>query len=86
MVITIYSDRGHAWGKVSKALLSRLGIEKDISKFSYMNGTYAFLEEDNDLPVLCKALREQGKAVTFNERVAQYNLSRIRGYRHYEYN
>jgi len=83
MIITIYSDSGHAWGKVKKALLDRLGIAKDISMFSYMRDNYAYLEEDCDLPKLCSALRKQGKAVSFNERVAHDRPSRIRSYQTY---
>ena len=84
MIITIYSDNGHAWGKVKKALLDRLGIAKDISPYSFMRDDYAYLEEDSDLPRLCSALREQGKAVSFNERVAKYNQSKIRQYEEYK--
>jgi len=83
MQITIYSDSGHAWGKCKKALLERLGIAKDISKYSYQRDVYAYLEEDSDLPLLCQALRKQGKAVSFNERVAEYKQSKIRQYEEY---
>lgn len=83
MNITIYSDSGHAWGKCKKALLDRLGIAKDISPYSFMRDDYAYLEEDNDLPILCQALRAQGKPVTFDEREAKYNQSKIRQYEEY---
>jgi len=84
MIVTIYSDNSNAWGKVKKALLDRLGIAKSISNHSFMRDDYAYLEEDSDLPKLCSALREQGKAVSFNERVAKYNQSKIRQYEEYK--
>ncbi len=84
MIITIYSDNSNAWGKVKKALLDRLGIAKSISNHSFMRDDYVYLEEDSDLPILCQALRKQGKAVSFNERVAKYNQSKIRSYEEYK--
>lgn len=83
MVVTIYSDAGHAWAKVKKALLDRLGIAKDISQFSYQRDVFAYLEEDNDLAILCSALRKHNRPVTFNERKAEHRPSKIRQYEAY---
>ena len=33
MKITIYADPGHAWAKVNKALLNKLGITDQISSY-----------------------------------------------------
>ena len=48
MTFTVYSDPGHAWVKVPRDLLKTLGIESDISPYSYMRGEFAYLEEDCD--------------------------------------
>jgi hypothetical protein len=43
-----FMDDGHGWVKVEKQLLKTLGIEKNISSYSYMKGDVAYLEEDSD--------------------------------------
>ena len=84
MIITIYSDAGHAWAKVKKQFLVKLGIAKDISHYSYQRGDYAYLEEDCDLTTLCKALDANGITYTFNEKVAYERPSKIRSYQLYK--
>lgn len=82
--ITVYSDPGHAWGKVKRDVLHNLGIAKDITHYSYQRGEYVFLEEDQDLPRLCQALNERGTRVKFVEKNTD-NHSRIRTYQRYSY-
>lgn len=68
-VYDIYSDPGHAWIKVTIAELERLGIEKNISPYSYILGDYAFLEEDCDFATFVDAKKAAGEeltAVNFN--------------------
>lgn len=45
-----YTDPGHGWIGVKVQLLEQLGIQAQISEFSYINrkGTMAYLEEDCD--------------------------------------
>lgn len=45
-----YTDPGHGWIGVKVELLRELGIQAQISEFSYQNenGTMAYLEEDCD--------------------------------------
>jgi hypothetical protein len=45
-----YQDPGHGWIAVKVELLEQLGINGQISEFSYINetGTTAYLEEDCD--------------------------------------
>jgi hypothetical protein len=45
-----YQDPGHGWIAVKVELLEQLGIDGQISEFSYINekGTTAYLEEDCD--------------------------------------
>lgn len=83
MIFTIYSDAGHAWVKVKKQFLSKLGIDKEISHYSYQRGDYAYLEEDSDLGTLFKALDRNGISYSFNEKVAYERPSKIRSYERY---
>lgn len=48
---------GHGWFEVDKSQLETLGIEKEITQGSYMNGDKAYLEEDCDLVTFIKAMQ-----------------------------
>jgi hypothetical protein len=85
MVITIYRDNSTGFGKVSIALLDRLGIANKISSKSFMNDNYAFLEEKTDLLIFCRALSANGKPFKFDERIAKYYGSKIKQYTRYSY-
>lgn len=82
MKLTIYADPGHAWCKVPRSLLVKLGIDGDITTFSYQRGEYVYLEEDCDLPLLITTLRAWGKSVEFKE-LHTNKQSKIRSYSHY---
>ena len=81
--IQVFADPGHAWARVSKARLVKLGIADKISSYSYQRGANAFLEEDCDLSVLVKALKEQGYEVKFREGWTN-KQSKIRSYNTYK--
>jgi hypothetical protein len=83
MKINVYGDPGHAWAKVKKSTLVKLGIADKITTYSYMRGDYAYLEEDCDLSTLVSALRAAGVPFEFKEHVARFKQSKIRGYSHY---
>ena len=82
MKITIYADPGHAWAKVNKALLNKLGITDQISSYSYMRGDKAYLEEDCDLTTLVNALTKNNINFSFEERHTD-KTSKIRSYTRY---
>ena len=82
--IKVFADPGHAWARFSKAKLVSLGIADKISSYSYQNGNNAFLEEDCDLGVLVKALRDRGYEIKFNESHTN-RQSKIRGYNTYKF-
>ena len=84
MIITIYADAGHAWGKVNKALLEKLGIADKISRYSYMRDHKAYLEEDVDLQILFNALDANGYKYRIDDRFS-HKTSRIRGYDSYKH-
>jgi hypothetical protein len=81
--IKVFADPGHAWARVAKSKLVKLGIADKISTYSYMNGTNAFLEEDGDLSLLIGAIRERGYEIKFNESHTN-RQSKIRGYNTYK--
>lgn len=83
MIITIYADSGHAWGKVNKALLNKLGIADKISRYSYMREDKAYLEEDVDLIMLFDALDAQGIKYRIEDRFS-HKTSKIRSYDAYK--
>jgi hypothetical protein len=81
--IKVFADPGHAWARIAKSKLVKLGIADKISTYSYMNGTNAFLEEDCDLSLLIGALRDHGYEVKFNESHTN-RQSKIRSYNTYK--
>jgi hypothetical protein len=74
-----FSDPGHGWLKVPKAELVKLGIVDKISKYSYMRGDCAFLEEDADATLFIEEMEKRGFKVEFRESNADKD-SRIRNY------
>lgn len=83
MKIIVYADPGHAWAKVSRKLLIKLGIESEISRFSFQRGDFCYLEEDGDLSLLVSKLKEQN--INYSFKVNNSNKrSRIRNYYSYQ--
>ena len=66
--ITIYADRGHAWGAVKMDELDALGIADKISEYSYQRGDIAYLEEDCDLGLYLNAIKAAGEGFEFVEK------------------
>ena len=78
-----FTDPGHGWIKVPKALLKELGIAEKITKYSYQRGEFAYLEEDCDATVFADALEKRtGCKLKFQEHTADHP-SRIRKYETY---
>lgn len=77
--IIVYNDPSHAWGKIKRRVLKQLGIEKEISSYSYQLRDNVYLEEDCDLPVVYKALSSTGYNIKFVEKSTN-KQSRIRNY------
>ncbi|MEY3123264.1 hypothetical protein [Nitrosomonas mobilis] len=82
-VFSFYADAGHGWLRVQKSILAELDIAEKISSFSYQRGDYAYLEEDVDLSLFLKAMRDRGIEPEFREYHSEY--SRIRSFDHYRY-
>ena len=58
-----HADPGHGWLAVSRDLLRELGIERDITGYSYVSrdGQTVYLEEDLDAATFAKAWEAAGK-------------------------
>lgn len=78
---TIFEDAGHAWLEVSRAELVELGIQGEISPFSYQKGGDVFLEEDCDLGVYVGALKARGIELKFDR--VYHDRSPVRGFHSY---
>ncbi len=57
--LTFINDPGHGWLKVPLADIAALGIETQITPYSYIEGAFAYLEEDCDAPRYLAALTAQ---------------------------
>jgi hypothetical protein len=75
-----YSDPGHSWLKVKYSELEKLGIQCQISSFSYRNGDDVYLEEDCDAGKYIVAMNKAGKALNFKTRSYTTPSSRVRTY------
>lgn len=79
----VYSDPSHAWAKVKRQVLVNLGIDKNISPYSYQYKDNVYLEEDLDLSLLFERLLKDDVRMKFVERHTD-NPSRIRNYESYK--
>jgi hypothetical protein len=82
--IIVYSDSGHAWGKVKRQVLRNLDLEDKISPYSYQLRDNVYLEEDCDLGLLLQALYNNNTRVKFIEKHTDKE-SRIRSYDSYQH-
>lgn len=83
MKLHFYADPGHGWLQVPMRKLMELGIQNDISRYSYMRDADAYLEEDADASQFIKALEKAGETY----KVLQHHTnrrSRIRDYDTYD--
>lgn len=58
--LTFIADPGHGWLRVPLAEIVALGLETQISVYSYIEGQYAYLEEDCDCPRYLETRAAQG--------------------------
>jgi hypothetical protein len=55
-----HTDAGHGWLEVSREELELLGIEHEISRYSYQAGGIVYLEEDCDANTFINAMDAKG--------------------------
>lgn len=63
-----FSDASHGWLSVKYQELVDLGIEEQISPYSYVKGKSAYLEEDQDMSLYLKAKEAAGFEIVFDKR------------------
>lgn len=73
--LTFFADPGHGWVRVPYSFLWELGIEGDISPYSYMDHQYAYLEEDCDFGILINAMKGKGIGLELTEKHSDYESS-----------
>ena len=86
--ISFTYDPGHGWGCVELRLLEKLGIADKISEFSYQQtdgdpNMLVWLEEDCDLTLFVRAMREHGYEVKLDQQYVE--RTHIRGLPRYKY-
>ena len=81
-MFTFHTDPGHGWLQVPRKMLTELGIDSEISGYSYESGDYAYLEEDGDAGTFVEAyIKRHGK---HPESVEAYKeVTPIRNYARY---
>ena len=77
-----HSDAGHGWMAVKLSELKMLGIEADISSYSFVKGKTAYLEEDVDAMAFINAAKAKGITVELKESPPRDN-SPIRYFKRY---
>jgi len=76
-----YSDPSHGWLKVKRQELVELGIETEISGYSYQKGDAVYLEEDSDAPKFIDAWEAKHQVKLMNSQINfHYHAGRIRTY------
>jgi hypothetical protein len=80
-----YSDPSHGWLKVKRQELMELGIESQISGYSYQKGDLVFLEEDRDASIFLHALEmRHGQKLSLDKLLRHHFTSRAFPIRSYE--
>jgi hypothetical protein len=78
----LVSDPGHSWLKVPVAELQRLGIESNISSYSYIRNGVAYLEEDVDARIFLDERAKENEPLKVKE-FHRSRTSKIRKYQTY---
>ena len=60
MILDYHSDGGHGWIKVEEKELINLGLAGLVTRYSYTDGVYVYLEEDLDATRFFSTLKEKG--------------------------
>jgi len=67
------SDPGHGWLRVPLSDIVALGIESDISPYSFIDRKFAYLEEDDDCAVFVQACKAKNIPMpTIKEKYVEY--------------
>jgi hypothetical protein len=80
---TFHSDAGHGWLAVKIKHLIELGLQDNITMYSYTKGCTVYLEEDYDMMQFCQAAKQQGIEIKIKDSRAKRVYSQIRRYNTY---
>lgn len=78
-----YSDARHGWLAVKKSLLIELGIEDEITYFSFEKGNTVYLEEDGDASTFAEAFEERFGIELKTESIDHGDRSPVQSYPQY---
>ncbi len=81
-----YADPGHGWLAVKISELMNLGIITQISTYSYIKGSTAYLEEDCDAALFFNAYKDKHGSEPKRTHKYSNNRSPIRSYDSYSRN
>lgn len=77
MKFTFHTDEGHGWMEVSLSMVKDLGLQTEISSFSYINGQTVYLEEDFDALQFIRAFKlKHGYQPEFEEKFTTFSFVR----------
>lgn len=78
MKFTFHTDPGHGWLAVPRAELNRVGVEAEITPYSYQStdGSVVYLEEDCDAPTFIEAFKRLGGTVELGESYSEHTFIR----------
>ena len=80
---SFYFDASHGWLRVKRREILELGLVDTISRYSYMDKRYAYLEEDCDASLFLSKLKEMQTPYTIIEK-DHGNISSIRSMEIYD--
>lgn len=78
--VVVFDDPGHAWLRIRKVDMQRLGIGSEITRYSYQKGQYAYLEEDQDAGVAIDKAASLGIPLVYGQSHYSPRSSTIRSY------
>jgi hypothetical protein len=84
MIFNFHSDSGHGWLAVKNSLVRELGLAKQITQCSYMQGNSSYLEEDVDMIRFLNAFRIKFGVEAQIKFLKSRNNSAIRYFKRFE--
>ncbi len=81
-VFKFYNDPGHGWLAVKISDLFEMGVQHSISRYSYIRGMTAYLEEDCDAAKFIEKWKTVNKSFHYEQKHTGRN-SPIRSYEPY---
>lgn len=84
MKLTFHSDSGHGWLAVPVQLLKELGIQDQITVYSYLYKGVVYLEEDLDAGTFLDAAKAAGIEIEIGPGLYAYHTP-IRNYPAYKW-